>query len=52
MDGDRVAIIFDISSDNKAKEEERGEKTSDDSASPPVYWLDGMHLISYCFSPI
>ncbi|XP_022763945.1 uncharacterized protein LOC111309229 isoform X1 [Durio zibethinus] len=40
VNGDRVAIILDISSDNKAKEKERDEKSAEDSASPPVCWVD------------
>ena len=44
MNGDRVAVILDISSDNKAMEEERDDKTPENSASPPVYWIDGIHF--------
>ncbi|WRX13684.1 ATPase [Theobroma cacao] len=40
VDGDRVAVILDISSNNKAKEEEKDEKSTKNSASPPVYWID------------
>ncbi|XWS63318.1 hypothetical protein CRYUN_Cryun06bG0084900 [Craigia yunnanensis] len=40
VNGDRIAVILDISSNNKAKEEERDEKSTEDSASPPVYWMD------------
>ncbi|XVE49752.1 hypothetical protein DITRI_Ditri01bG0106500 [Diplodiscus trichospermus] len=40
VNGDRVAVILDISSDKKAKEEERDEKSTEDSASPPIYWID------------
>ncbi|XWS39569.1 hypothetical protein CRYUN_Cryun18bG0066500 [Craigia yunnanensis] len=40
VNGDRVAVILDISSDNKAKEEERDDKSPENSASPPVYWID------------
>ena len=47
MNRDRVAVILDISSNNKAKEEERDEKSTEDSASPPVYWIDGIHLTSF-----
>ncbi|MBA0772682.1 hypothetical protein Gotri_008021, partial [Gossypium trilobum] len=40
VNGDRVAVILDISTDNRAKEE-KDEKSSEESASPPVYWLNG-----------
>ncbi|XWS68494.1 hypothetical protein CRYUN_Cryun04dG0095400 [Craigia yunnanensis] len=40
VNGDRVAVILDIISNNKAKEEERDEKSTEDCASPPVYWID------------
>ncbi|KAK6282101.1 hypothetical protein POUND7_015926 [Theobroma cacao] len=40
VDGDRVAVILDISSNNKAKEEEKDEKSTKNSTSPPVYWID------------
>ncbi|XWS54330.1 hypothetical protein CRYUN_Cryun10bG0080700 [Craigia yunnanensis] len=40
VNGDKVAVILDISSDDKAKEEERDDKSPEDSASPPVYWID------------
>ncbi|MBA0656310.1 hypothetical protein Goklo_008677 [Gossypium klotzschianum] len=39
VNGDRVAVILDISSDNRAKEE-KDEKSTEESASPPVYWLN------------
>ncbi|XVF44539.1 hypothetical protein PTKIN_Ptkin02bG0132600 [Pterospermum kingtungense] len=39
VNGDTVAVLFDIGSDNKAKQE-RDEKSTEDSASPPVHWLD------------
>ncbi|XVE92899.1 hypothetical protein REPUB_Repub01dG0143300 [Reevesia pubescens] len=40
VNGDKVAVILDISSDNKAKEKESNDKSTEDSASPPVHWLD------------
>ncbi|XP_022725142.1 uncharacterized protein LOC111281759 isoform X2 [Durio zibethinus] len=40
VNGDRVAVILDISSNNNAKEEERDEKSTEDSAGTPVYWID------------
>ncbi|XP_021287638.1 uncharacterized protein LOC110419073 isoform X2 [Herrania umbratica] len=40
VDGDRVAVILDICSNNKAKGEEKDEKSTKNSASPPVYWID------------
>lgn len=39
VNGDRVAVILDISTDNRAKEE-KDEKSTEESASPPVYWLN------------
>lgn len=40
VNGDRVAVILDISSNNRTKEEQKDEKSTEDSASPPVYWID------------
>ncbi|MBA0688975.1 hypothetical protein Goari_006728, partial [Gossypium aridum] len=39
VNGDRVAVILDISTDNRAKEE-KDEKSTEESASPSVYWLN------------
>ncbi|MBA0834458.1 hypothetical protein Goarm_006811, partial [Gossypium armourianum] len=39
VNGDRVAVILDISTDDRAKEE-KDEKSTEESASPPVYWLN------------
>ncbi|GLT25941.1 hypothetical protein SLA2020_010390 [Shorea laevis] len=40
VDGDRVAVIFDIGSDTKAKEEETNEKLTEQSVKPPLYWIN------------
>lgn len=45
VNGEKVAVILDISSDNRAKEE-RDEKSTEESASPPVYWLNGIYFMS------
>ncbi|OMO60115.1 ATPase, AAA-type, core [Corchorus capsularis] len=40
VNGDSVAVILDSSSDDKAKEEQKDEKSTEQSANPPVCWLD------------
>lgn len=41
MNGDRVAVILDISGGNKVNEGEKDEKVAEQPAKPPVYWIDG-----------
>ncbi|OMP05199.1 hypothetical protein COLO4_08994 [Corchorus olitorius] len=40
VNGDSVAVILDSSSDAKAEEEQKDEKSTEHSANPPVCWLD------------
>lgn len=43
MNGDRVAVILDISEKNANDEE--GEKLKEEPSKPPIYWIDGTFLI-------
>lgn len=44
VNGDRVAVIFDIANDNKANEGEKDEKITEQTAKAPVHWIDGNFL--------
>lgn len=45
VNGDRAAVILDISADNKG-EGEKDDKVAEQPARPPVYWIDGNILKS------
>ncbi|KAL5761348.1 hypothetical protein ACOSP7_017612 [Xanthoceras sorbifolium] len=40
MNGDRVAVILDITGDKKVNEGEKDDKGTEQLAKPPVYWID------------
>ncbi|GAV70608.1 AAA domain-containing protein [Cephalotus follicularis] len=44
VNGDRVAVILDISSDNKVNEGEVDKKQTENSTKTPVYWIDVKEL--------
>ncbi|KAH9771620.1 AAA domain-containing protein [Citrus sinensis] len=43
VNGDRAAVILDISADNKG-EGEKDDKVAEQPARPPVYWIDVKHI--------
>lgn len=43
VNGDQVAVILDISSDNKG-EGEKDDKVAEQPVRPPVYWIDVKHI--------